>query len=139
MQSTAMGNKLGSAEMDYVQRLLAEWSEHACGLTIDFVGDASSNPQLQWALAVPLENHSVSLSSNFLDRLRTDLSELGLQSVDDSNHDGTARLPNQFSFETECPYRPKSCCGDHLVAAGRGLLNAPGMNVELDTDTPQEP
>lgn len=109
--------------MDYVERLLAEWSTHACGVTIDFIGRESSDPKLQWALAFPLERHEESLCVNFLDVLRKDLNELGMQHVDDMPKDGDVRLPNRFALEQVCPYRPDSCLGEHLLASGIGLIS----------------
>lgn len=115
--------------MEYIQRLLAEWSKHACGMTVDLVGEPETAPQLQWVLAFPLQTDPEHTCTMFLDQLRQDLETLGLQSLNEAPGAGTdhVHLPNGHVHEMRCPYRPESCTGEHLLATGRGEFVGAGQ------------
>lgn len=104
-----------------IKRLIDEWSERACGLTIDIVGDSKLSAEIQWIIAAPLRSRDPDEMLIAFETLRHGLRILGLQIVDTEHYDPAAELPNGTALESCCPYRPETCVGDHLVATGHGL------------------
>lgn len=108
--------------MELVQRLVDQWAKNACGLTIDIVGNSELSSEVQWVLAVPVDVRNPQDSIQSIEKLRDALEQSGLQRVPEEHFDPDANLPNGTALESTCPYRPESCLGDHLVAAGHGLV-----------------
>ncbi len=115
--------------MELIQRLVHEWSQRACGLTIDIVGNSQLSSEVQWVIAAPVDVRRPENLMQAFAVLRTELENHGLQLVDPEHHDPAANLPNGTSLETTCPYRPDSCNGDHLVATGHGLVRNLGATA----------
>lgn len=104
-----------------IPRLINEWSQRACGLTIDIIGDSRLSTEVQWIIAAPVDARNPDELLTAFEMLRTELGQLGLQMSAEEHHHPEAALPNGVALETKCPYRPESCLGDHLVATGHGL------------------
>lgn len=104
-----------------ISRLVHEWSQRACGLTIDIIGDSRLSTEVQWIIAAPIDAKYPDETLKAFETLREELIELGLHMATEDHHHPEAALPNGVALETKCPYRPESCIGDHLVATGHGL------------------
>ena len=113
-----------------LNRLVSEWSGRGCGLTIDVVGNSALSSELQWVLAFPLAESDAAAQEQLVESLRRDLQQHGMQFVDDEHFDPEAKLANGTAIEPQCPYRPESCPGDHLVATGHGLVGELALGVE---------
>lgn len=120
--------------MELLNRLLSEWKETACGITIDIVGDSNLSSELQWVLAFPVVKNDVEVAVSNIDSLRADLHSKGFQPVESLHLEPTAKLPNGLAVEPVCPYRPDSCLGEHIIASGHGLISAAVMTEPQATD-----
>ena len=105
--------------MKLIDQLTQAWNGNACGVTIDIVGNEETNAELQWVLAIPVTADTAREVLVRVGDLRNQLSRDGfLPSHSDSQ--ASFRLPNSQAVESECPYRPDECLGEHVVASGRG-------------------
>lgn len=115
--------------MKLLERLVSEWSGHGCGLTIDIVGDSQLSSELQWVLALPVAERSAEERLRLIESLRNDLEGHGLQFVESDHFDPAAALGNGTAIEPNCPYRPESCLGDHVIATGHGLVGEQALRL----------
>lgn len=103
-------------------RLVDEWSGQACGLTFDLVGSSKPNSEVQWVLAFPVQSDGLDAQLQATETLRTDLLDVGYQDAPMHDFDESAQLPNGVSLEDNCPYRPSTCLGSHIVVTGHGFV-----------------
>lgn len=105
-------------------RLVDEWSGQACGLTVDLVGSSQPNSEVQWVLAFPVRSDGIDAQLAATEMLRADLLNFGYVDASDQQFDVSAELPNGVSLEDDCPYRPATCSGNHVVVTGHGFIDA---------------
>lgn len=105
--------------MRFINQLAQAWNGDACGVTIDIVGNEEADAELQWVLAIPVNGDTAPEVLTRVGALRNQLSVDGFVPVD-SDTGAPLRLPNSQAVESECPYRPEECLGQHVVASGRG-------------------
>lgn len=108
--------------MRLIEHLAQAWSGNACGVTIDIVGEAKQTAELQWVIAIPVAHHSPEDVMAGVNDLRAELQAEGFTPIDQEFKGSSSGLPNELALESECPYRPAECVGQHVVASGRGLL-----------------
>jgi len=104
-----------------IDQLTQVWHGDACGVTIDIVGNDATDAELQWVLAIPVTSETAPDVLVRVGALRNQLSADGFYPVD-PEASALVRLPNSQAVESECPYRPDQCVGQHVVASGRGRL-----------------
>lgn len=114
--------------MNPIQRLMQEWSAGACGVTIDFVGDATLSSEMQWVIAFPTTKKQMTHFTDGVQKLRVDLERVGLEPIAVRHFSHSNNLPNGVAIEGVCPFRPGNCLGEHVIATGHGLIAGEAPN-----------
>ena len=99
-------------------------SQEACGLTLDWQRTSSGEELCQWLWGRPITKNLLGKSQEELLAIGAEVSKSAVSAnlLPVDPHEVGMNLPNETAVIDNCPFRPESCPGDHVVVSGTGRI-----------------
>jgi hypothetical protein len=94
--------------------------DKGCGLTIDGFRGQQGMPTLQWICSVPTPGGTDKAAPELYTEVLDMLTQRGFVPLDTPDPHLKTGLSNAVSVESECPYSPSDCPGEHILITGVG-------------------